>query len=157
MSAEYTVHVLAGPGGMPRCGADGPGPIPWGQVNKILPCLDCMTVGAEGLPREATMRYKLEEVRRDLARKLRGMSAADRADYKLSVFSAAASSLADPDRPPTLFDEGQMMAALYAIDAIRAAYIQMRRAGVRPPYSMLEQGAHEMEMIVVALADGTPQ
>lgn len=153
--SEYVMHMLVG-GGPPWCGAADPGPVPWGQVTKITVCLDCMSVTTE-LPREATMRYKLEEVRRDLARKLRGMSEADRANYKETLVSVAAASLADPDCAPPMFDEKQVLAALYAIGSIRAGYVQIQRSGVRPTYAMLKQAAHEMEMIIVGLAEGLPQ
>lgn len=160
---EYLMHTFAADDGRltakarrPLCGAIDPGPVPFGDAFKVVPCTECMKVGPEGLPHEMTMEHHLGEVRTMLRRKLRGMSEADRQAYKEQIVAIAASGLADPPAAPALYETPQLLAALYITGAIRAGYWQLKRSGVRPTWALLEQGLIEIEMITVALVEGTP-
>lgn len=154
--ATYTTHTILNENGTPRCGAPDPGPIRWGQVNRVVACTDCLHVEPGGLRREETVAGHLDKVRADLKIHLRSMSEADRAAWKESVFSTAAASLVDPDCAPSLFDEPQLLAALYALSATRAGAWHAKRAGVPASYAVFETALHSMEMILVALCEGTP-
>lgn len=151
----HLMHTTIGDG-PPLCGADDPGPVDWTTPVKVMPCQACMEVGPNGLPYELTMAAHLAKVREALRQKLRGLSEADRAAYKEQIVAIAASGLADQPAAPALYDEGQLLAALYAIAGIRAGFHHMKRAGVRPTFTMLEQALKEHEMITVALVEGTP-
>lgn len=153
---EHVIHTTIPPSHEPICGAADPGPVPFGQPFKIAPCADCMHVGPEGLPRELRMEHHLGQVRTALRQKLRGLSAGDREAWVSQIVAVASSGLADPDAAPALYDLPQLLAALYQLSAVRAAFWQLKRAGVRPTWSLLERGLVEMEMITVALVEGTP-
>lgn len=153
---SYTIHTTIPPSNDPICGAPDPGPLDFTQPFKVMPCDECIKVGPEGLPHHLTMEHHLGQVRSALRQKLRGMSEAQRAEWKSSIVAVASSGLADPAAAPALYTEAQLVAALYAISAVRAGFHQMKRAGVRPTWTLLEQGLIEMEMITVALVEGTP-
>lgn len=153
---EFRIHTILAGHDEPLCGAADPGPAPFGEAIRILPCPDCMAVGPDGLPHELTMAFHATKVREQLRQKLRGMSETDRQSYKEQILAVASSSLADPEAAPPLWDLRQLYAALYAIGAIRAGHYQLRRAGIRPTWAMLEQGLIEIENVTVALMEGTP-
>lgn len=115
-----------------------------------------MAVGPDGIPHELTMAFHASKVREQLRVKLRGMSEEDRETYKRTVLAVAASSLADAEAAPPLWEPRHLYAALYAIGAIRAGHFQLRRAGVRPTWAILEQGLIELENVTMALVEGTP-
>lgn len=152
----HLIHTVIAGEDRPLCGGEDQGPIPMGVPIKVQPCPDCMAVGPDGLPHELTMAFHATKVREQLRQKLRALSEADRQGYKEQILAIATSSLADPEAAPPLWEIRHLYAALYAIGAIRAGHYQLRRAGVRPTWAMLEQGLVELEMLSLALMDGTP-
>lgn len=154
--AEFIIHTTTTADSAPLCGAPDPGPVPTGVPIKILPCMACMDFGGKPLPEKLTMRFHLAQVRDSLRQKMRGMSEADRAAFKEQIIAIAASGLVDPPAAPAMYDEGQLLAALYAIGGIRAGFWQLKRAGIRPTWSSLERALLEHEMVTVALVEGTP-
>lgn len=153
---EYVIHVVSAADRGPRCGAPDPGPIPRGVALSIVPCPRCLDVGPEGLPEEATMAYFLKRIRLALMRKLRDAPAAERERYREQVVALAAAGLADPDSSPALFDEGQVLAALYAIGAAKAGLANLRRMGTAPTWELLNRQLDELAMLTVAVAEGLP-
>ena len=153
MSELYLLHTYKD--GATFCGAPDPGPLRWGEEAGVRPCLDCMSV-TKPIPDDQTMRAQLERARASLRRKLRTISESHRAEYLESIRSFAAASMADPTSQPARYGEAELLAAMYALGAVRGGYFHMKRAGVRPTWKMLEQGLDEMEMILVAVAEGAP-
>jgi hypothetical protein len=152
----HLLHTVIAGHDRPFCGADDPGPIPIGRGVKVVPCMRCMEIGPQGLPHELTIAFAAAKAREQLRQKLRGMSEADRQTYKEQILTIASASLADPEAAPPLWSDRQLYAALYAIGAIRAGHYQLRRAGVRPTWAILEQGLTEVENVTIALMEGTP-
>lgn len=152
----HLIHTVIAGLDRPLCGADDPGPMPLGGALRVMPCEACMAVGPDGIPHELTMAFHASKVREQLRVKLRGMSEEDRETYKRTVLAVAASSLADAEAAPPLWEPRHLYAALYAIGAIRAGHFQLRRAGVRPTWAILEQGLIELENVTMALVEGTP-
>lgn len=154
----HKIHTVLQGHDQPLCGAPDPGPIDFSQPFKVEVCGECMAAGNDAgvMSEELTMRFYLGTVRERLRQKLRGLSELDRATYKEQIRSIATAGLLDPAAAPALYDEGQILAALYAIAGVRAGHYHMRRAGVRPTWAILDKGLDEIEMITVALVEGTP-
>jgi hypothetical protein len=153
---EHLVHASIPPSTEPLCGAPDPGPVPLDGAFKVSPCLDCMRVGPEGIPREMRMEAQLERVRTALRRKLAAKTDAERSAWRSSVLAVASGGLADPDAAPALYEKPQLLAALYAVWTLRATFWHLRRAGMAPTWAMIDAALAENEMTTVALAEGTP-
>lgn len=123
---EWVVHTLVAEGlrSAPICGQPDSGPPPFGHPIRLVVCPACMEFGPAGMPRELTMRHHVSVVREQLREKLRRMSEQERDRYREQVRMIAAASLQDPEAAPALYDEGRLMAALYAIGAIRSGFFQ---------------------------------